>query len=347
MVILSTAAARAGVTVEDGVVYAQAAVNGGSTTANLLLDVYRPDPTNANGNALVLVHPGSFNSRDRKSEDMVDAGMYFAARGWVCFSIDYRLAGDDPPAPWWLSIDPLARAVHAAMVDTKCSIRWVRAHADQYGIKPNRIAGLGHSAGAFCVIQAGTTDEDDFANDDGSSGPDQWGGYSGKLNAVVDVSGAPLPDYILDSPFDSGDAPIMIWHSESDLVVPYASALVIQEDCEDSRIPVRLFTLSGKDHGAETWYALYDGRDVKAHALEFLNLFFDLHIDLSVTSTNTILSWPSINDAVYEVHATPDLLQPFSNALPSAVTSFSDNCTATLPVTNSPRFFKLNILSGQ
>ena len=80
--------------------YGTGTVNASGTpgTKNLLLDLYRPvGEGSTNGCALVLVHGGSFVSGDSGSLDMVDAGRYFAARGWTCLSINYRLAGDDPP----------------------------------------------------------------------------------------------------------------------------------------------------------------------------------------------------------------------------------------------------------
>ena len=341
--------AGADVSVEQGVTYAYATVHAHSspTTTNLLLDAYIPDPTNANGNALILVHGGSFEFGNRGVPAMVDAATYFSSRGWTCFSIDYRLTGDDPPAPFWIEAlnSPLFNAIHAAMVDTKRAVRWVRAHGDQYGCTSNRVAGLGHSAGAYCVIQAGTTDEADFANDAGSADPDQWTNHLGKLNAVVEVSGGTLGD---TSEFSPDDAPVMIWHGDDDQTVDSAFALAIREACNTNRIPVRFFALPGKDHGEETWTALYDGRDVKDHALEFLDLFFGLHIGLSAGGTgNAELSWPSISNAIYEVHATTNLLQPFHVAFPAAITAVDDTCSAPLALTNSSCYYRLHVLSGQ
>jgi len=337
------------VTVEPGIVYAQATVHAHTTpvTTNLLLDVYRPDNlADANGNALVLVHGGGFTSGDRTSPDMVDAGMYFAARGWVCFSIDYRLEPDDPPAPAWIEAlgIPWLNAVHAAMVDTKRAIRWVRANAGTYACASNRVAGLGHSAGAYCVVQVSITDEQDFANDAGSAVPDQLPAYAGKLNAGIEVSGGlgtGAPEV------DAADAPLMIWHGDADATVPYAEAETLYAACTANRLPVRSFALAGKDHGAATWTALYDGRGLKEHALEFLDLFFGLNIDIATSPAGATLSWPSVSNAVYEVRATSDLDQPFTNALSSTVTSVTDACTALVPGLPAKRFFQLQLRSGQ
>jgi len=341
------AAAATGVTIDRDVVYAQGAIDATSTpgTMNLLLDVYRPDdPGQQTGSALVLVHGGGFTSGDRTWPDMVDAGMFFAAAGWVCFSIEYRMEGDDPPAPLWVGTDVLARAVHAAMVDTKRAVRWVRTHAAAYGVDPRRVAGLGHSAGAYCVIQACISDEGDFANDAGTPTPDQWPDWPGRLNAGVEVAGGTL---LMSDDFSSDDAPLMIWHGTADETVAFEEALNVQANCAAQSIPCRLFALPGVDHGQATWLAQYDGKDVKAHALGFLNLFFAARLGAERVGDTVTLVWPGISNAVYDVwegHAPGD---GFTNLLHAGVVSTADTCRVSLSLPSPSIFYRLGVRSGQ
>jgi acetyl esterase/lipase len=65
------------------------------------------------------------------------------ANGFVVASIDYRLA---PAAPW-----------PAPITDTKCAIRFLKGHAADIGIDPNRIGVWGSSAGGTLVSLLGTT----------------------------------------------------------------------------------------------------------------------------------------------------------------------------------------------
>ena len=344
LLLASGRAARCDVTVETNVVYAQGAINASTIpgTMDLLLDVYRPaDSNDITGNALVLVHGGGFTSGDRTSGDMVDAGLYFAARGWVCFSIEYRLLGNDPPGPLG---DPFANTVHAAMVDTKRAIRWVREHAAQYGCATNRVAGLGHSAGAYCIIQMCITDDEDFPNDTGIGSPDQWPDHSAKLNAGVEVSGGLI---LGTSEFDSKDTPYMIWHSDSDGEVPYGEAITNHQQCVSNSIPHRFFTVNGVAHGPATWVALYDGRGIKEHAEDFLDLFFNLQANISTTGGTVRLNWPSLTNAIYDVRATTSLDLPFTNIIIPAVTSASDTCGSTIPAPPSVQFYRIGIHSGQ
>ena len=348
MAAFACGAATGDVLIESNIVYAVGAIHAdsGGGTRDLLLDAYRPVHADGrSGKALLLVHGGGFAAGSKTSADMVDAANYFAERGWVCFSIDYRLVSDDPPAPAWVEAfnDPLVDAAYAATVDTKRAIRWVRTQAGSYGIHRNRIAGLGHSAGAYCVLQACITDEDDFANDDGTPSPDQWSGQPGRLNAGTEVSGGIVYNQF---EFDALDSPLMIWHGEADLTVPFSAALNIGGACDDYGIPYRLFALPGADHGAATWTALYKGRDIKAHAFEFFALFFDLKVNAAVTGNDVQLKWSSISNAVYQVEASSTLVSPFSNRL-ATVTAAVNTCTHTLPVTAAREFYRLRLRSGQ
>jgi len=339
---------QAAMTVTTGVVYGVGAVNAHSTpaTRSLLLDVYRPDPpTAAHGGALVLVHGGSFTSGSRATADMLDAAQYFTAVGWTCFSIDYRLVPDDPPAPPWVEVytNPVFNAAHAAMVDTKRAVRWLRTHATDYGCALHRVAGLGHSAGAYCIIQACITDEDTFANDAGTATPDQWPASLGRLNAGIDVSGGVE---VFTPEFSTGDPPLLIWHGQADTTVPYTEALEIQAACEAQAIPYRLFALPGVNHGTATWTALYDGQGLKEHAREFLDLLFALPVHPATTDGRAQLAWSALSNAVYEVRTTANLDLPFTNVL-ATVTARAATCVQELPEMPAPRFYRLDVRSVQ
>ena len=60
---------------------------------------------------------------------------YFALRGMVAISAQYRTRNSHGSDPF------------ACIADGKSAMRWVRAHADEFGIAPDRIAAGGGSAG--------------------------------------------------------------------------------------------------------------------------------------------------------------------------------------------------------
>ena len=135
---------------------------------NLLLDIYRP-PTTGLHPALVMIHGGGWAAGDKSGDK--DIATNLAGRvGFVCFSINYRLA---PKYPY-----------PAAVLDSARAVRWVRAHAADYGVDPNRVAAWGGSAGGHLVLMLGVIKPDDFQTPD-----DPNKALSAKVQCVVDLFG--------------------------------------------------------------------------------------------------------------------------------------------------------------
>jgi len=70
---------------------------------------------------------------------------YLASRGMVAISADYRVKKRNKTTP------------RECVTDGKSAIRWVRAHAQELGIDPEKIAAGGGSAGGQVAAAAGTT----------------------------------------------------------------------------------------------------------------------------------------------------------------------------------------------
>ncbi len=68
---------------------------------------------------------------------------HFASRGLVAISADYRIASVNRTTPF------------ESVADGKSAIRWVRQHADELGVDPNRIVAAGASAGGHVAAAAG------------------------------------------------------------------------------------------------------------------------------------------------------------------------------------------------
>lgn len=79
---------------------------------------------------------------------------YFASRGLVCATVEYRLIGRGT------NETPLV-----CIQDAKSAMRWMRSHTKELGIDPARIASAGGSAGghlaAFCGLVEGKDDPQD------------------------------------------------------------------------------------------------------------------------------------------------------------------------------------------
>ncbi|MDP3072924.1 MAG: alpha/beta hydrolase [Opitutaceae bacterium] len=127
------------------------------------LDILRP--TNRSGPlpAILLVHGGGW--REGRREEQRGIASRFAQAGYIAIPVGYRLTGEAP--------------FPACLDDVVAAARWVRAHAKDYGIDPDRIGALGHSAGAHLVCMLA------LAEPAGKFAPGFLDGVSGRVNAVV------------------------------------------------------------------------------------------------------------------------------------------------------------------
>jgi acetyl esterase/lipase len=104
---------------------------------NLQLDIYLPTRhTSGSGASIIIIHGGSWSAGKRN--DFPQWNEWFAAQGFTVFDVDYRLA----PQPNYLS----------ATGDVKCAVSWVKEHAAEFNISPDRIALLGRSAGGHLAL---------------------------------------------------------------------------------------------------------------------------------------------------------------------------------------------------
>lgn len=130
----------------------------------LLLDLYLPaevsgsagkEDLHADGLPAILhLHGGGWRTGARSSMGPVVDGFGLSPiaqlvdAGFVVASADYRLT--------------TAATFPAQLVDAKAAVRWLRAHAAEYGIDPDRIYAWGDSAGGHlaCLLglTAGSTD---------------------------------------------------------------------------------------------------------------------------------------------------------------------------------------------
>jgi acetyl esterase/lipase len=103
---------------------------------------------------------------------MTDTARRLAGAGYVAANIAYRLVPDvEFPGP---------------VQDAWCALSFLRAHAAEYRIDPDRIAVLGYSAGGHSVAMLGV------APDDPSLVPDCASGRTAPPRAVI--AGAPVVD---------------------------------------------------------------------------------------------------------------------------------------------------------
>ena len=125
------------------------------------LRVYYPDGWNGRDEraCMVLFHGGSWYSGDKRQFFKVCE--YFAERGWVTISANYRLLSKEEE-------DALPKGSSRKTIcvkDAKSAIRWVKSNHAMLGIDPKRLVGGGCSAGGHISVLAVLDDEHNHPDD--------------------------------------------------------------------------------------------------------------------------------------------------------------------------------------
>jgi acetyl esterase len=118
----------------------------------LSLWVYSPEQPAQTPPAIVFFFGGGWTSGT--PEQFEQQCRYLASRGMVAITADYRVASRHK-----------AKVIDCVR-DAKSAIRWVRAHATELKIDPERIAAAGGSAGGHLAACTGTLPEFDEPGED-------------------------------------------------------------------------------------------------------------------------------------------------------------------------------------
>ena len=105
---------------------------------NPSLTIFRPKHQNGAG---VIVIPGGGHKLLVWTNEGINVAQALNRYGLTAFVLKYRLAQDEGSTS----------SVEDAANDVRRSIRWVRAHAMEYGIDPHRVGIMGFSAGGELV----------------------------------------------------------------------------------------------------------------------------------------------------------------------------------------------------
>lgn len=231
--------AAAGYTPDARVVYKVA----GDT--ELKLHVFKPSHLQADDKrpAIVFFFGGGWNGGTPKQfYEQADA---FREQGFVAFSAEYRVRGRNKTTPF------------DAVEDAKSTIRWVRAHAGEWGIDPARIVASGGSAGGHIAGCTGVIVGLEAAGEDLSisSVPNAMILYNPVLDTtergygLTQVGEARKTEVSLTHQVQAGIVPTLVLHGTADKTVPFENAERFTRLMNEAGNRCELKAYEGKGHG--------------------------------------------------------------------------------------------------
>ena len=119
------------------------------------LTVFKPVPGTENGTAIVVCPGGGFMALSIDSEG-IGVAKYLAAKGVTAFVLKYRLAhtGEDATQEFATLYadrqkfrETVSNIVPLSIADGLAAVTYVRQHASQWGVSPDRVGIIGFSAG--------------------------------------------------------------------------------------------------------------------------------------------------------------------------------------------------------
>ncbi|AIY66379.1 hypothetical protein OM33_12210 [Pseudoalteromonas piratica] len=254
----------------------------------------------------MFIHGGGFTGGTKTKPEIIDMAGYFASRGWVFVSIDYRTAEElitisgtsqEELLSFYKGIAPQewiehalqgvetvkqfeqAIAMYMAQRDAKAALRWIVANASIYNIDSDYITVGGASAGAITTIALGISNLEDFrdeisiTDDPTLSTTNLDESYEVKSmvyfwgsNVKVELFEAVYGTYL----YDDNDPELFLAHGTNDVnpSTPYSEATELKDIYDSLGLHNELVTLEGAGHGA--WDATVDGKSLSDMTFDFI-----------------------------------------------------------------------------
>ena len=244
----------------------------------LRLWVANPNDGRTNRPAILWFHGGGFAVGIDSMYGLANGtGKAYAKRGYVSISVEYRTdttlvgSGTRPPSlcQWvqdWTGSPTdatylarkaqCARNIIAAQEDALGAIRWVRAHATELGIDPNRIAVGGFSAGA--VISYSTAYQWDQIGTTSYFDGDPRTKLGSRPQAAIGASGyLPTADGLAPTTMATADAPTSFIASRFDQAADYRGTALTTRTARDVPLTAELTSYCTEGLHAEKLYSAH------------------------------------------------------------------------------------------
>lgn len=227
-----------------GITYAQVSSWYDAAYRDLMLSIIMPKRRNKEKRypLMVWICGGAFQVMDQ--DVWLPQWAEFARQGYIVASVEYRTSNEAP--------------FPAALQDVKAAVRYLRAHAERFGVDPNRVIAAGESAGGCLAGLLGVYGQNR------SYDVGEFLEYSSEVQGVVDYYG--VTDFWMEGKIDAdlknagedfigkGTPPFLILHGDQDELVPIEQSQILYEKLCKKGIPADFYVLKGCGHGADEFY---------------------------------------------------------------------------------------------
>jgi len=216
---------------------------------NAYVSVYRP--SHPNGTAVVICPGGGYGALNLDIEGH-ETARWLDRNGIVGVVLEYRLPHGDPSIP---------------LRDARQAIRFVRAHAAEWSVHPERVGILGFSAGGHLASMAAILEEEKAAPGpgsgmEGSCRPDfavlvypliSMGPFTdaGSRQNLLGLSPSAerIEAYSAHRHVTSGSPPVFLVHARDDRIVPVENSRLMLESIKARGVPATLCEFPAGGHG--------------------------------------------------------------------------------------------------
>lgn len=222
-------------------------------TTDPIMTVMRPEKPN--GSAMLLIPGGGYRWAVLDKEGF-DVARVFAGSGTTCFVLRYRL-----PADGWTA------GADAPLQDAQRAIRLIRSRAAEFGVRPDRIAVLGASAGGHLAGLASARTDATYAPVDDAdavalrpdlsllmypvatmSDPHVHAGSRTHLLGAEPSEGR-IAAYSLEQMNWTGAAPVFLLHAMDDVSVPVENSLMLLTTLKAASVNAEAHLFQEGGHG--------------------------------------------------------------------------------------------------
>jgi len=251
------------ITKEEGIIYGQGATDNGNI--DLKMDIYHPGSSFLNRNyqkypLMIHIHGGSFTGGSKSDGYMKSLSEFWAHRGFVVASIDYRLMGNSPivsnnmkPVLDYVTLnlsdvlknEAQAKAAVCAVEDTLTAYDYLK---NLNFVDLDKVVLNGYSAGAITALWA-AYGVDNFAID------------RPPIKAVLSHWGMLVTEKdqmkaLVDQPYEP---PVFLIHATGDGTVPYDGTQLLADRMHNLKFPYALHCQESGTHAIDIAATIHTG----------------------------------------------------------------------------------------